>query len=90
MKLILGLTKEEPRLLMEFSKNALTHPLKQLDKGDIVKYMNKLEPEDLTKMVNELPDDLLAVVITHIDPMVFAELLSKNFQDILGEIAIGN
>ena len=42
------------------------------------------------KMVNELPDELLAVVVTQIDPMVFAELLSKNFQDVLAEIGIGN
>lgn len=89
-KLILNLTKEDPNLLTEFSKNALTFPLKQLDKVDIVKNMNKLEPEDLIKMVDELPDDLLAVVVTQIDPLVFAEILSKNFQDILAEIGIGN
>ncbi len=89
-KLILNLTKEDPNLLTEFSKNALTFTLKQLDKVDIVKNMNKLEPEDLIKMVDELPDDLLAVVVTQIDPLVFAEILSKNFQDILAEIGIGN
>ena len=44
----------------------------------------------LIKMVDDLPDDLLAVVVTQIDPMVFAEVLSKNFQDILAEIGIGN
>ena len=88
--LILNLTKEDNNLLTEFSKNALTFPLRQLDKVDIVKNMDKLEPQDLIKMVNELPDDLMAVVITQIDPMVFAELLSKNFQDILAEIGIGN
>ena len=88
--LILNLTKEDNSLLTEFSKNAWTVPLKQLDKVDIVKCMNKLEPEDLMKMVNELPDDLMAVVITQIDPMVFAELLSKNFKDIISEIGIGN
>lgn len=90
MGLILELTKEDKNLFTEFSKNALTFPLKQLDKGDIVKNMNKLEPDDLLKMVNELPDELLAVVVTQIDPEVFAELLSKNFQDILSEIGIGN
>ena len=88
--LILNLTKEDKNLFTEFSKNALTFPLKQLDKGDIVKCMDKLEPDDLMKMVNELPDELLAVVVTQIDPMVFAELLSKNFQDVLAEIGIGN
>ena len=41
-------------------------------------------------MVNELPDELLAVVVTQIDPEVFAEILSKNFKDILQEIGVGN
>ncbi len=90
MGLILDLTKKDKKLFTEFSKNALTMPLQQLDKVDIVKNMNKLEPDDLIKMVDDLPDDLLAVVVTQIDPMVFAELLSKNFQDILTEIGIGN
>lgn len=88
--LILNLTKEDKNLFTEFSKNALTFPLRQLDKGEIVKSMNKLEPDDLIKMVDQLPDELLAVVITQIDPMVFAEVLSKNFQDIIAEIGIGN
>ena len=88
--MILNLTKEDPKLLMEFSKNALTMPLRQLDKGEIVQNMNKLEPEDLIKMVDDLPDDLLAVAVTQIDPMIFAEVLCKNFQDILAEIGIGN
>ena len=90
MGLILELTKEDKNLFTEFSKNALTFPLKQRDKGDIVKNMDKLEPQDLMKMVNELPDELLAVVVTQIDPEVFAEILSKNFKDILQEIGVGN
>lgn len=88
--LILNLVQKDNKLLTEFSKNALTYPLKQMDKVDIVKCMDKLEPQDLLKMVNELPDELLAVVVTQIDPLVFAEILSKNFKDIITEIGIGN
>ena len=90
MGIILYLTKEEPELFTEFSKDALIFPLKQMDKPDIVKSMNKLEPEDLIKMVQELPDDFLAAVITQIDPLEFAEVLTKSYKDILSEIAIGN
>ncbi len=89
-ELITELTKQDQSLRTEFSKNALTFPLRQLDKQDIVKNMNKLEPDDLIKMVNELPDELMSVVATQIDPEVFAEVLSKNFKDILSEIGIGN
>ncbi len=90
MDMILYLTKKDEKLWTEFSKNALTMPLKQLDKPDIVKAMDKLEPEDLMKMLTELPDDILSVVCTQIDPLEFAEILCKNFQDILSEIAVGN
>lgn len=90
MGIILSLTKDDPKLFTEFSKDALIFPLTQLEKPDIVKAMDKLEPEDLIKMVQELPDDFLAAVITQIDPLEFAEVLTKNFQDILSEIAIGN
>ena len=89
-ELITELTKQDENLRMEFSKNALTFPLQQLDKQEIVKNMNKLEPDDLVKMINELPDELLSVVATQIDPEVFAQILSKNFKDILSEIGIGN
>ncbi len=89
-ELITELTKQDENLRMEFSKNALTFPLQQLDKQDIVKNMNKLEPDALVKMINELPDELLSVVATQIDPEVFAQILSKNFKDILSEIGIGN
>ena len=89
-KLIMFLTQEDPKLLAEFSKPALTDPLKRLDKSKIVQNMNLLEPEDLIKMVEQLPDELLSVVVTQIDPMVFAEILTKNFQDVLLDIGIGN
>jgi Mg/Co/Ni transporter MgtE len=88
--MILELTRKDPNLFMEFSKNALTMPLQQLDKDSIVKCMDKLSPDDLMKMVNELPDDLLAIVATQIDPMLFSEILSKDFQKILSEIGVGN
>lgn len=90
MGLVLELTKKDKNLWTEFSKNALTMPLKQLDKPDIVKNMKDLEPQDLTKMLEELPDDVLAMVVTQIDPLVFAEILAKNFQNILAEIGVGN
>lgn len=83
------LVKKDKDLLTEFSKNALLHPLKRMDKVDIVKFMDKLEPQDLLKMVYQLPDELLAVVVTQIDAAVFAEVLSKNFQDVLAQIGVG-
>ncbi len=88
MKLILKLTEKDPKLFLEFSKDALIHPLKQLEKPEIVKCMSVLESEDLIKMLQELPEDLMAVVVTQIDPEVFADVLSNNFKDVLSDIAV--
>lgn len=88
-KIILKASEEDPKLLLEFSKDAFMFPIKQMDKGQMIKYMDVLENEDLVKMVSELPQDLMSVVATQIDPEIFADLLCTKFQDVLKDIAIG-
>lgn len=89
MKVIQKATEEDPKLLLEFSKDAFMCPIKQMDKNQMIKYMDVLENEDLIKMVSELPQDLMSVVATQIDPEEFADLLCTKFQDVLKDIAIG-
>lgn len=87
-KIVTDLTRNDPKLFLEFSKDALMTPLEQLDKPELIKTMSVLESEDLLKMLDELPEDLLSVVVTQIDPEVFAELLCDKFQDVLADIAV--
>ncbi len=87
-KVIAQLTQKDPDLYKEFSTEALVAPLSQLEKPEIIKAMQVLEPEDLVGMLEELPKDLMSVVVTQIDPEVFADLLCNNFQDILADIAV--
>lgn len=87
-KLILDLTEKNPDLFLEFRKEALIFPLQQLDKPELIKNMAVLEPEDLIEMMEELPEDLMAIVVTQIDPEVFADVLCNKFQDVLSEIAV--
>lgn len=87
-KLILNLTQKDPSLFLEFSKDALMFPLKQLDKPELIKNMAVLEPEDLIEMLQELPEDLMAIVVTQIDPEVFADVLCDRFKDVLEDIAV--
>ncbi len=89
MKVIQKATEEDPKLLLEFSKDAFMCPIKQMDKNQMIKYMDVLENEDLIKMVSELPQDLMSVVATQIDPEEFADLLCTKFQDVLKDVAIG-
>ncbi len=87
--LIADMLKHDEGLVKEFSKDALTAPFKQLDKPEIIKAMESgMEQADLSDMIQELPDDLLAMVITQIDPSDFADVLIKQFQDILSEISL--
>ena len=82
------MVKEDPDYLLEFSQTALMEPLTKLQKPDFLKSLQVLETEDCLKMLQELPEDIMPAVVTQIDPEVFAQLLSNNFQDILKQISL--
>ena len=86
--LIMNMTKEKPEYLLEFSNEALMKPLTQLQKPDFLKTLSVLDPKDHLDMLSELPDDIMPLVVTQIDPEVFAKLLATNFKDILKEISL--
>ena len=50
--------------------------------------MKSLDEEFLIPMVKELPKDLIQVIATQIDPGEFAEILSKNYKDILAQVLV--
>lgn len=88
MKLIFSLTQKDPKLFLEFSKDALMFPLKQLEKPELIKNMAVLNPEDMVNMLKELPQDLMSVVVSQIDPAIFADVLCDKFKDVLSELAV--
>ncbi len=85
-QIILNMTQEDPDLWEEFSVKTLTKPLELLDKPEVIKGMSKLEDEMLIKVVENLPQDLLSVVITQIDPEVFADVLANDYHEILKNV----
>lgn len=88
IKLITNLTQKDPKLFLEFSKDALMFPLKQLDKPELIKNMAVLDPEDMVDMLKELPPDLMSVAVSQIDPAIFADVLCDKFKDVLSELAV--
>lgn len=86
---ILAMTKEEPKLFELFEADSYTKLISRKEKPDIVKAGQAINPEILIKMLQELPQDLLAIVVTQIDPQEFAAVLIKNYQDILSQIVAG-
>ncbi|MBE7705830.1 MAG: hypothetical protein E7Z91_01105 [Cyanobacteria bacterium SIG30] len=85
--IIFGILYNKPEYIKEFKNETIARPFEFVEKGEILKSMKTLDPEFLIPMVEELPKDLIQVVATQIDPMAFAEVLSKDFQNILSEIA---
>ena len=84
--LIFKMAEEEPKVLKELSVDAYLIPLEQLQKGELIEAMGALEEDDLVDMLSELPEDLMAITATQLDPNKFAELLAKDFSDIIGQI----
>lgn len=84
----LGMVEENPEYLLEFSSEAMMKPLTQLQKPEFLKTLSVLEPEDHLEMLSALPKDVMPMVVSQIDPEVFAQILSKNFQDLLKQVAL--
>lgn len=82
-QLIFGMIQEKPELFEEFSAEAMTYPFKTMEKEDILKSLTVLETEELLPMVEDLPQDIMALIATQIDPIVFAQVLASDFKDII-------
>lgn len=83
------LINNNEKLLQEFpaTEDGLLKPLIVSGKAEITESMSALEPKELINTLDELPDELLAMVVTQIDPEVFADLLIKEFPEIISQIA---
>ena len=86
---ILQMAKENPKLYEMFDADAYAKMINKKDKPDLIKAASCIEPEELIKMMGELPQDLLSIVVTQIDPKVFADVLISKFKDVLTQLAMG-
>ena len=82
-QIILRMTQEKPELWYEFGSKTLTKPLQALQKPELILGMSALKEKTLIKLVDNLPQELLSVVMTQINPQVFAQFLTENYQDLL-------
>ena len=88
MGLIGGIVAQEEEFLLLFEAKDISRPMQSLMKDDKIKMMTKLDPEFLVPMIEELPVDLTQIVLTQIDPDVFAKALAKDFQNILSSVVL--
>lgn len=85
-KFILLMIEEKPKLLEKFPAEGFVKILNEKEKPDLIKAAKVIKSEFLVEMLKELPKDLLAVIVTQIDPKLFAEVLIKSYPNILKEI----
>ncbi len=88
INLISGIVEQEEDFLLLFKPEDIVRPMELLMKEDKIKLMSNLEAEFLIPMIQELPKDLTQIVLTQIDPKDFAEVLARDFQDILSSVVI--
>lgn len=88
MVLTYGLLYNKPEYLKELKGETLARPFEYLEKEKVIECMSSLDPKFLIPMVQELPKDLMQVIVTQVDPQIFADFLGENFSDILSEIAL--
>ena len=86
--LINGVVEQDESLMLLFKPDDLVRPMELLMKQDKIKMMSQLDSEFLVPMIQELPLDLTQVVLTQIDSRDFAEILAKDFEDILSSVVL--
>lgn len=86
-ELTLALCKENPKLYELVDAHAYTNMINEhKQKPEMVKAMAVIDKEFIEKMIEELPNDLMSMVITQLDPEVFAEQLMKKNPELIAEL----
>ena len=86
-QLVLSLGKEHEEWFQLFDAHAYTTIMnREKQQPEVVKAMSVLEPEYIQNMITELPNDLLSLVITHMDTEKFTEILMDEFPEVIAEI----
>ena len=89
-KLVLGLIKEDPKLMQLFDPSAYTNIInQQKQKPEIVEAMHVIEEEEMAKMIQQLPKDLMSMVLTQMDTETFAEEFMMKNPELLAKLLGG-
>lgn len=81
------LCQNDNDLMLELDQKSISRPMLNLNKEEIVPCFEVLDPEFLIPMIQELPRELMEVVASQIEVEDFAELLIKEFPEILKNIS---
>ena len=85
-EMIMKMYKEDQEVLQLFPADAYTTMLGSLEKEDMMPCVQALQTDSLINMNAELPSELMAIVLTQIEPKDLAKILIKEYPDLLTEI----
>lgn len=78
-QIVLSFTKNDPSLLLEMSKGAISQPFTRFQKSMLVQSFMVLDSSEIIKLLGGLPKNLLAQVACMIDPGELTQVLSNHF-----------
>ncbi len=84
--MVMNMQQQDPEVMQLFPAEAYTDMLAILQKPDMMEGMAALQTESLLAMNGELPPELMAIVLTQIDPKDLAKLVIKDHPELLSQI----
>ena len=84
--MVMNMQQQDPEVMQLFPADAYTDMLAILQKPDMMEGMAALQTESLLAMNGELPPELMAIVLTQIDPKDLAKLVIKDHPELLSQI----
>ena len=84
--MVMKMYQEDEEVLQLFPADAYTMMLGSLEKEDMMPCVQALQTDSLVNMNAELPPELMAVVLTQIEPKDLAKVLIKEYPDLLTQI----
>ena len=85
-EMVMNMYQQDDEVLQLFPADAYTAMLGSLEKTDMMPSVSALQTDSLINMNAELPPELMSIVLTQIDPKDFAEILIKQYPDLLTQI----
>ena len=81
--MVMKMYQEDEEVLQLFPAKSYTTMLGSLEKEDMMPCVQALQTDSLIEMNSELPPELMAVVLTQIEPKDLAKILIKEYPDLL-------
>ena len=84
--MVMNMYQQDDEVMQLFPADAYTNMMAILEKPDMMVSVNALQNETLINMNSELPPELMSIVLTQMDPKDFAEIIIRQYPELLSQI----